>query len=135
VNQKLEKHSLGAAADQLRANSSLTAQQYSHPVLGLSFLKFADHRFTAVEKGFKDKKTGGRRTIGKLDYQAKGVIDEGIKLRGIGFERPVFEINWGLLGSRDELRNDIIHHFKMLLNLLRELLPEYFDEVQNSRYR
>ena len=72
-NNNLEKH-LWEAADQLRANSSLTAQQYSHPVLGLIFLKFADHRFTAVEKVFKEKKAGGRRTIGKLDYQAKGVM-------------------------------------------------------------
>jgi hypothetical protein len=27
----------------------LTAQEYSRPVLGLIFLKYADHRFTAVE--------------------------------------------------------------------------------------
>jgi len=72
-NNNLENR-LWAAADQLRANSSLTAQQYSHPVLGLIFLKFADHRFTAVEREFKEKKAGGRRTIGKLDYQAKGVM-------------------------------------------------------------
>jgi hypothetical protein len=29
----------------------------------LIFLKYADHRFTAVEKDFKEKKAGGRRTI------------------------------------------------------------------------
>jgi type I restriction enzyme M protein len=51
------------SSDQLRANSSLTAQEYSRPVLGLIFLKYADHRFTAVEKDFKEKKAGGRRTI------------------------------------------------------------------------
>lgn len=72
-NNDLEKR-LWAAADRLRGNSALTAQQYSMPVLGLIFLKFADHRFTAVEKEFKKKKAGGRRTIGKLDYQAKGVM-------------------------------------------------------------
>ena len=60
-NNDLEKR-LWAAADQLRANSSLTAQEYSRPVLGLIFLKFADHRFTAVEKEFKEKKAVGRRT-------------------------------------------------------------------------
>jgi len=54
-NNDLEKR-LWAAADQLRANSSLTAQQYSQPVLGLIFLKFADHRFTAVEKELFQKK-------------------------------------------------------------------------------
>ena len=73
ANNDLEKR-LWAAADQLRANSSLTAQQYSHPVLGLIFLKFADNRFTAVEKEFKERKAGGRRAIGKLDYQARAVM-------------------------------------------------------------
>ena len=50
----LEKR-LWAAADQLRANSGLTAQQYSQPVLGLIFLRFAEVRFAArrgeLEKG------------------------------------------------------------------------------------
>jgi type I restriction enzyme M protein len=36
----LEKR-LWAAADQLRANSGLKAQEYSAPVLGLIFLRFA----------------------------------------------------------------------------------------------
>lgn len=44
-NGTLEKR-LWAAADQLRANSGLTSQQYSQPVLGLIFLRFADARFT-----------------------------------------------------------------------------------------
>jgi type I restriction enzyme M protein len=34
--------SLWKAADQFRANSNLTAAQYSQPVLGLIFLRFAD---------------------------------------------------------------------------------------------
>jgi type I restriction enzyme M protein len=36
------------AADQLRANSGLNAQQYSQPVLGLIFLRFAEARNAAV---------------------------------------------------------------------------------------
>lgn len=31
------------AADQLRANSGLTSQQYSQPVLGLILLRFAEY--------------------------------------------------------------------------------------------
>jgi len=42
----LEKR-LWEAADQLRANSGLKAGQYSSPVLGLIFLRFADARFAA----------------------------------------------------------------------------------------
>ncbi|MBI4189321.1 MAG: type I restriction-modification system subunit M N-terminal domain-containing protein [Betaproteobacteria bacterium] len=40
----LEKR-LWDAADQLRANSGLTSAQYSTPVLGLIFLRFAEARF------------------------------------------------------------------------------------------
>jgi type I restriction enzyme M protein len=40
----LEKR-LWAAADQFRANSGLKAQEYSGPILGLIFLRFAEVRF------------------------------------------------------------------------------------------
>ena len=60
-------------ADELRANSHLKAAEYSIPVLGLIFLKFADSRFTALEAELKGKATG-RRAIGKTDYQARGVL-------------------------------------------------------------
>ena len=39
---------LWTAADQLRANSKLTASEYSMPVLGLIFLRHATTRFTAL---------------------------------------------------------------------------------------
>ncbi len=60
-------------ADELRANSHLKAGEYSIPVLGLIFLKFADSRFTQVEAELAGKRTG-RREIGKANYQAKGVL-------------------------------------------------------------
>lgn len=37
---------LWAAADQLRANSGLSAAHYSQPVLGLIFLRFAEQKST-----------------------------------------------------------------------------------------
>jgi type I restriction enzyme M protein len=64
---------LWKAADQLRANSSLAASQYSIPVLGLIFLRYADVRFTQVERELAGK-ASGRREIGKADYQARGVM-------------------------------------------------------------
>ena len=48
ANDTLEKR-LRAAADQFRANSGLSAAQYSQPVLGLIFLRFAEVRF-AVQR-------------------------------------------------------------------------------------
>jgi type I restriction-modification system DNA methylase subunit len=41
---------LWAAADELRANSKLKSSEYSMPVLGLIFLRFADHKFQATAK-------------------------------------------------------------------------------------
>ena len=61
------------AADNLRANSGLRSSEYSTPVLGLIFLRYADHRFAQAERAFADRATG-RRKIGKLDYQAAGVL-------------------------------------------------------------
>lgn len=66
---------LWAAADQLRANSQLSAQEYSVPVLGLIFLRYADHKFTVAEKAIAKKQpAGSRRKTGKADYQARGVL-------------------------------------------------------------
>lgn len=73
-NNEIEKK-LWEAADQLRANSELTPQQYSVPVLGLIFLKYADYKFTEAEKVIaKNQPAGSRRKISKADYQAKGVM-------------------------------------------------------------
>ena len=48
--QQLENE-LWEAAYQLRANSKLTAAEYSMPVLGLIFLRHADNRFKAYLPG------------------------------------------------------------------------------------
>jgi hypothetical protein len=44
ASTSLEKR-LWDAADQFRANSGLKAQEYSGPILGLIFLRFAEVRF------------------------------------------------------------------------------------------
>ena len=64
---------LWEAADEFRANSDLKSSEYSTPVLGLIFLRYADYRFTMAEEKLKGKGSG-RRKIGKEDYQAKGVM-------------------------------------------------------------
>ncbi len=64
---------LWATADELRANSHLKAAEYSVPVLGLIFLKFADSRFAQAEAELAGSSTG-RREIGKANYQAKSVL-------------------------------------------------------------
>jgi type I restriction enzyme M protein len=69
---ELEKR-LWSAADDLRANSGLKSQEYSVPVLGLIFLRYADHKFNLAKTRLTTQSTG-RRTIGKPDYQAQGVL-------------------------------------------------------------
>ena len=49
-NAVLEKR-LWDAADQFRANSGLKAQEYSGPILGLIFLRFAEVRFVGQNYG------------------------------------------------------------------------------------
>ncbi|MCK4622701.1 MAG: SAM-dependent DNA methyltransferase [Desulfuromonadales bacterium] len=69
---ELEKK-LWSAADELRANSELKSSEYSVPVLGLIFLRYADFKFALAQKELKGKGSS-RRTIGKVDYAAKGVL-------------------------------------------------------------
>ena len=44
---------LWKAADELRANSTLAPNDYRGPVLGLTFLAYAEHRFALVEPELK----------------------------------------------------------------------------------
>jgi type I restriction enzyme M protein len=71
---ELEKR-LWDAADNLRANSALKPSEYSVPVLGLIFLRYADYKFAQVERELATEGTGRRRgTIGAAHYQAKGAL-------------------------------------------------------------
>ena len=71
-HSELEKR-LWEAADDLRANSKLKSAEYSIPVLGLIFLRYADHKFALAEKKLAQQGSG-RRKVGKTDYQAQGVL-------------------------------------------------------------
>ncbi|MFM2407780.1 MAG: hypothetical protein RL358_522 [Pseudomonadota bacterium] len=70
---------LWEAADQLRANSKLTATEYSMPVLGLIFLRHATTRFNAllpeVEAAIPARATGEvRESLVKLGFSGKAAI-------------------------------------------------------------
>jgi type I restriction enzyme M protein len=72
----LEKR-LWDAADQFRANSGLTAAQYSQPVLGLIFLRFAEVRFAAKHASLNKIAASSRRGARVDDpaaYHADGVL-------------------------------------------------------------
>ena len=76
---KLLEDDLWDAADQLRANSKLTASEYAMPVLGLIFLRHATTRFYAllpeVEHAVPARATGALREDRiKLGFQGKAAI-------------------------------------------------------------
>jgi Type I restriction-modification system methyltransferase subunit len=68
--KKLEDN-LWKSADTLRANSDLKSSEYSTPVMGLIFLKFADNRYSNYEKD---------------------IIQEYNKLKGTRREKPISQI-------------------------------------------
>ena len=76
ATQTLEKR-LWDAADQFRANSGLKSQEYSTPVLGLIFLRFADARF-AAQRIKLDKAGASARRGSRVDepdaYIAEGIL-------------------------------------------------------------
>jgi type I restriction enzyme M protein len=72
----LEKR-LWDAADQFRANSGLKAQEYSGPILGLIFLRFAEVRFATQRAKLADTGASSRRGS-RIDepaaYHAEGIL-------------------------------------------------------------
>lgn len=76
ANATLEKR-LWDAADQFRANSGLKPQEYSGPILGLIFLRFAEVRFTAQHTKLADAGASSRRGS-RVDepaaYHAEGIL-------------------------------------------------------------
>ena len=64
---------LWRSADQLRANSGLRPSEYSRPVLGLLFLRYAEARFADAEKALKPR-PGSRLTPGPDAFKARGVL-------------------------------------------------------------
>jgi type I restriction enzyme M protein len=117
---------LWAAADQLWANSNLKPSEYSNPVLGLIFLRYADHRFTVAEEEMAKAASSGRRKISKVDYQARGVLYLPEKSR---FSRLK------ALPESADLAQAVIDAMKAIENENEELkgiLPKTYKRLENS---
>lgn len=78
--QELEKR-LWEAADELRANTGLTSQEYSRPVLGLIFLRYAEYRYQQASQRLAAKAESGeqqgRRRRGGSDSLKTAIQAEG----------------------------------------------------------
>ncbi|TDN80365.1 type I restriction enzyme M protein [Salegentibacter sp. 24] len=73
------ENKLWKAADDLRANSKLTASEYSFPVLGIIFLRHAYNRFVVakeeIEKSLPSHPQRGKRAVSKNDFlNAKAIF-------------------------------------------------------------
>ena len=132
ANDLLEKR-LWDAADQLRANSGLTSAQYSQPVLGLIFLRFADSRFKAlqakIEKAGKTSRRGSRADD-PAAYHAEGILFLAV---GARFEELVSSPEGGKGGkSLGQAINEAMRAIERDNTQLAGVLPKTY-EVFESR--
>jgi len=65
---------LWSVADQLRANSGLKPSEYSRPVLGLLFLRYADGRFAEAEKQLQPRPASRLGAPTPDTFKSRGVI-------------------------------------------------------------
>ena len=121
---EIEKR-LWDAADELRANSKLKSSEYADPVLGLIFLRYADHRFTVAEREIAGQSTG-RREIGKTDYQARGVLYLPDKARFKTLLRMSEGENIG------QAINEAMKAIEVENADLKDVLPKTYNRLENT---
>lgn len=139
-NNEIEKQ-LWDAADQLRANSKLSSSEYSTPVLGLIFLRFADYKFTLaknkIESELKDKNS--RMGIRKEHYQAKGVlyIPDNARFNyllqlpeGTNIGRAVNDAMKAIEAENEELKDVLPKTYNRLENEVLVALIKNFSNIQ-----
>lgn len=139
---KLEAE-LWRAADQLRANSKLTASEYSMPVLGLIFLRHAFNRFDKVrieiEKDLPVHPQRGRRPVTKQDYLERSALFLPEKSRftylvdlpeGEDIGEAIDDAMKSIEDEYENLRGVLPKNFSIFSkDLLRELLRIFNKEV------
>jgi type I restriction enzyme M protein len=123
-NNQIEKR-LWDAADELRANSKLKSSEYSIPVLGLIFLRYADLKFATAQKELEGKGTG-RRQIGKSDYQAKGVL---FLPNAARFQNLLQKPEGANIG---QAINDAMRAIEGENPDLKDVLPKTYNRLENS---
>ena len=123
-NNQIEKR-LWDAADEMRANSKLKSSEYSIPVLGLIFLRYADQKFATAQKELEGKGTG-RRQVGKSDYQAKNVLylPEAARFQNL-LQKPE-GANIG------QAINDAMRAIEGENPDLKDVLPKTYNRLENS---
>ena len=126
MNNHIENR-LWAAADQLWANSPLKPSEYSGPVLGLIFLKYADYKFSKIVSDVSATyTTSHRRTPSKADFQSK-----------IGLSLPD-KARFSYLKTLPEgtdigkAINDAMKAIEADNEDLRDVLPKNYQRIDNN---
>jgi type I restriction enzyme M protein len=123
---QLEKR-LWESADQLRANSNLSASEYSNPVLGLIFLRYADHKFTVAKEKLEEQAQGRRRRgISKAQIQAEGVMHLPEEAR---FSNLLNLPEGESIGMRV---NDAMRAVERENEDLKDVLPKTYNRLENN---
>ena len=119
------RRALWGAADELRANSKLTAVQYRQPVLGLIFLAYAEHRFEAV-RGELEAKATARNPVTPQDYKARSVlfVPEVARLSGLVALPEGEDLGRAVDGAMDAVENANPE--------LRGILPRGYQRLDRS---
>ncbi|MHB8769933.1 MAG: type I restriction-modification system subunit M [Syntrophales bacterium] len=122
--KKLEA-TLWQSADTLRANSDLKSSEYSIPVLGLIFLKFADNKYSLCEAEIKAewKKLKGTRRARDIDE---------IAIEKCGFYLPP-EARYDYLLNLPE-KVEIAQAIKRAMQLIEQYKPELKDTLPQDEY-
>ena len=122
--KKLEA-TLWQTADTLRANSDLKSTEYSTPVLGLIFLKFADNKYSLHEAEIN-------AAFEKLKTTRRERPIEEIAIEKCGFYLPP-EARYEYLLDLPE-KEDIAKALKNAMQLIEEYKPELKDTLPQDEY-
>lgn len=133
----LEKR-LWAAADALWANTGLGPAQFSGPVLGLIFLRYAERRFHEVETGLL-KKGMAAGDIEPFDYKAEGALylPENARFsyladlpESANIGKAINDAMAGIEAANDELKGVLPRSYGVIPNSVLVLLLREFGPVE-----
>lgn len=102
LTETLEKR-LWDSADQFRANSGLKAQEYSGPILGIIFLRFAEVRFVA-QRAKLEKASASSRRDAKVDEPAPYHADGTALEISTSLESQIWAFECSICGTNDAPR-------------------------------
>lgn len=116
---------LWKAADKLRADSGLKASEYSTPILGLIFLRFASIRYNKVKAEIKAELEAQKKSRNQLK-------EEEIAILKCGFYLPP-EAEYDYLLHLPE-KEDIAKAIKKAMELIEYYKPELKDSLPKDEY-